>query len=194
MASIATRRILATRPCLRATGGISGTSSYILRATFSSAAPRVGAKQQQQQLRCQQPRTYTYTPLRNGVRWSSISATGSKIWTFEEIQSLSSQDPPKPTLIDVREPSELQSTGKIPGAVNIPITTSPDSFHISASEFEERYGYDRPEKDAEVVFYCKAGVRSRAAAGIAREAGWTNVGEYPGSWIEWSGKGGDVER
>ncbi|KAI0549738.1 Rhodanese-like domain-containing protein [Xylaria curta] len=188
MASIPTRRILATRPCLRA-AGLSGTSSYILRATFSSAATRAGA---QHQLRCQQPRIHT--PLCNGVRWSSISATGSKIWTFEEIQSLSTQDPPKPTLIDVREPSELQSTGKIPGAVNIPITTSPDSFHISASEFEERYGYDRPEKDAEVVFYCKAGVRSRAAAGIAREAGWTNVGEYPGSWIEWSGKGGDVER
>ncbi|KAI1748217.1 Rhodanese-like domain-containing protein [Xylaria castorea] len=194
MASIPTRRILATRPCLRA-AGISNTSSYVLRATFSSAATRVGAKQQQQQqLRRQQPRTYT--PLRTGVRWSSISATGSKIWTFEEIQSLSSKDdsPSKVTLIDVREPSELQSTGKIPGAANIPITTSPDSFHISASEFEERYGYDRPGKDAEVVFYCKAGVRSRAAAGIAREAGWTNVGEYPGSWIEWSGKGGDVER
>ncbi|KAI8945835.1 Rhodanese-like domain-containing protein [Xylaria longipes] len=191
MASIPTRRILATRPCLRAAAGISNTSSYILRATFSSAATRVGA-QQQQQLRRQQPRTYT--PLRNGVRWSSVSATGSKIWTFEEIQSLSTQDRPKPTLIDVREPSELASTGNIPGAVNIPITTSPDSFHISASEFEDRYGFERPEKDAEVVFYCKAGVRSRAAAGIAREAGWTNVGEYPGSWIEWSGKGGDVER
>ncbi|KAI0185658.1 Rhodanese-like domain-containing protein [Xylaria flabelliformis] len=192
MASIPTRRILATHPCLRA-ASIPGASSYILRATFSSAATRVGAPQQQrQQLRRQPPRTYT--PLRTGVRWSSISATGSKIWTFEEIQSLSSQDPPKPTLIDVREPHELGSTGRIPGAVNIPITTSPDSFHITPSEFEERFGYDRPEKDAEVVFYCKAGVRSRAAAGLAREAGWTNVGEYPGSWNEWSGKGGDVEK
>ncbi|KAI0453638.1 Rhodanese-like domain-containing protein [Xylaria acuta] len=195
MASIPTRRILAARPCLR-TAGISNTSSYILRAAFTNAATRVGAQQQQQQqLRRQQPRTYI--PLRTGVRWSSISATGSKIWTFEEIQSLSSsQDSSstKPILIDVREPSELQSTGKIPGAANVPITTSPDSFHISASEFEERYGFERPDKDAEVVFYCRAGVRSRAAAGIAREAGWKNVGEYPGSWIEWSGKGGDVER
>jgi rhodanese-related sulfurtransferase len=94
----------------------------------------------------------------------------------------------------VREPGELTSTGRIPGAQNVPITTSPDSFHISAEEFEDRFGFQRPGPDDEVVFYCKAGVRSRAAAGIAREAGWKKVGEYPGSWAEWSGKGGEVER
>ncbi len=51
----------------------------------------------------------------------------------------------------------------------------------------------RPDKAAEVVFYCKAGVRSRAAAGLAREAGWTSVGEYPGSWMDWSERGGKVQ-
>jgi rhodanese-related sulfurtransferase len=45
-----------------------------------------------------------------------------------------------------------------------------------------------------VVFYCKAGVRSRGAAGIARDAGWTKVGEYPGSWMDWFEKNGKVER
>ncbi|KAK7957129.1 thiosulfate sulfurtransferase-like protein [Apiospora aurea] len=125
--------------------------------------------------------------LAGGVRWSSESATGSKIWN--------PIPPPTVTLIDVREPSELASTGRIPGALNIPITTSPDSFHISAEEFEDRFGFARPQpQEDEVVFYCKAGVRSRAAAGIAREAGWKKVGEYPGSWVEWSGKGGKIER
>lgn len=100
----------------------------------------------------------------------------------------------------MREPGEVASTGRIPGAVNIPITTSPDSFHISAEEFEDRFGFERPaapspdSTENEVVFYCKAGVRSRAAAGIAREAGWKKVGEYPGSWVEWSAKGGKIER
>lgn len=98
------------------------------------------------------------------------------------------------TLLDTREPSELKQTGHIPGAINVPITTAPDSFHISEDDFEDRFGYPRPAQDAEVVFYCKAGVRSRAAAGLAREAGWTRVGEYPGSWLDWSGKGGKVER
>ena len=95
---------------------------------------------------------------------------------------------------DTREPSELQQTGHIPGAVNIPISSAPDSFHIAEDEFEDRFGYARPDKDAELVFYCKAGVRSRAAAGLAREAGWTKVGEYPGSWLDWAERGGEAQR
>jgi rhodanese-related sulfurtransferase len=95
---------------------------------------------------------------------------------------------------DVREPGELQQTGHIPHAINIPINSAPDSFHISSEEFEDRFGFPRPAKDEEVVFYCKAGVRSRGAAGLARDAGYTKVGEYPGSWSEWFGQNGKVER
>lgn len=76
----------------------------------------------------------------------------------------------------------------------MPITSAPDSFHIADGEFEDRFGYRRPGRDAEVVFYCKAGVRSRAAAGLARDAGWAHVGEYPGSWMDWAAKGGKAER
>lgn len=98
------------------------------------------------------------------------------------------------TFTDVREPGELQQTGRIPHAINIPINSAPDSFHITPEEFEDRFGFPRPPKDAEVVFYCKAGVRSRGAAGIARDAGWTKVGEYPGSWMDWFERNGKVER
>ncbi len=44
------------------------------------------------------------------------------------------------------------------------------------------------------MFYCKAGVRSRAAAGMALQGGYGRVGEYAGSWDEWAGKGGRVAR
>lgn len=48
-----------------------------------------------------------------------------------------------------------------------------------------------------MVFYCKAGVRSRAAARMARGAGWGEeggggVGKYAGSWDEWKARGGGV--
>ncbi|KAL2189532.1 Rhodanese-like protein [Thermothelomyces heterothallicus CBS 203.75] len=118
----------------------------------------------------------------------------SKIWDFEAVSKLTSSPNPSVTIIDVREPHELKESGRIPGAINIPVTSAPDSFFISEEEFEDRYGYPRPARDAEVVFYCRAGVRSRAAAGLAREAGWTNVGEYPGSWLDWAAKGGKIER
>ncbi|KAK0629778.1 Rhodanese-like domain-containing protein [Bombardia bombarda] len=119
----------------------------------------------------------------------------SKIWDFEQIQKLI-KDPKSSSVIivDTREPGELKETGRIPGAVNISVKSAPDSYHISDEEFEDAFGYPRPAKDAEVVFYCKAGVRSRAAASLARDAGYTNVGEYPGSWLDWVERGGKVER
>ena len=46
----------------------------------------------------------------------------------------------------------------------------------------------------EVIFYCKAGVRSRAAARMAREWQGVKVGDMKGGWMEWSASGGKVER
>ena len=43
------------------------------------------------------------------------------------------------------------------------------------------------------MFYCKAGVRSRAAAEMARMAGWERVGVYGGSWDDWVTEGGETE-
>jgi len=98
-------------------------------------------------------------------------------------------------LIDVREPSELRSTGKIPSAQNLPITSAADGFFLPAEEFEERFGFEKPGKEDEVIFYCRAGVRSRAAATLAGQAGFGGkIGEFPGSWIEWSEKGGEIEK
>ncbi|KAK4130766.1 Rhodanese-like protein [Trichocladium antarcticum] len=125
---------------------------------------------------------------------SEAKDTPFRVWDFEGIKKLTAKPNPAVTIIDVREPGELLETGRIPNAINIPITTSPDSFHISADEFEDRFGFPRPARDAEVIFYCRAGVRSRNAAGLAREAGWTNIGDYSGSWLDWEGKGGKVQK
>ncbi|RDW58075.1 hypothetical protein BP6252_13486 [Coleophoma cylindrospora] len=102
--------------------------------------------------------------------------------------------PANVVLTDVREPSELNSTGRIPSSISIPVGSTPDSFFITEEEFEDRFGYPRPGTDKEVIFYCKAGVRSRAAAELARQAGWKKIGEYPGSWLDWSQKGGPSEK
>ncbi|KAI9877846.1 MAG: hypothetical protein M1830_002649 [Pleopsidium flavum] len=101
---------------------------------------------------------------------------------------------PDRILIDVREPSELASTGRIPSSINIPISSHPDAFFLPADEFEDQFGFEKPDEGKEVVFYCKAGVRSRAAAGMALQGGYERVGEYGGSWVEWVGSGGGVER
>ncbi|KAK2027685.1 rhodanese-like domain-containing protein [Colletotrichum zoysiae] len=122
-----------------------------------------------------------------------IAANGSKLWTYEQMAELA-KDPKGVVIVDSREMNELRETGRIPSAINVPVTTAPESFHIPEEDFEERYGFPRPGKDTELVFYCKAGVRSRAAAALAKEAGWTRVGEYPGSFLDWKKHGGEVER
>ncbi|KAH8681023.1 Rhodanese-like domain-containing protein [Xylariales sp. PMI_506] len=199
--------------CTRLTSSPSSSSAAAAAAasiprtlrSFATASSRVACRQNitgpAQRVSCISLSPVEFGRLRHlgGVRWSTESATGSKIYTFEEIQDISSGESASAaadnvTIIDVREPGELASTGRIPGALNVPITTSPDGFHISDEEFSDRFGFERPPRDRELIFYCKAGVRSRAAAALAREAGFARVGEFPGSWLEWSGKGGAVER
>jgi rhodanese-related sulfurtransferase len=158
-------------------------------------------------LHLQEPRpstTTTNTSSQNPNKAASAESTTpsatpvqSKIYTYEDILAHTASPSPSRILIDVREPAELQSTGRIPTALNIPITSSPDAFFLPETEFEDRFGFPRPGPDKEVVFYCKSGVRSRAAARLAAEASprfGGRVGEFPGSWLEWEGKGGQVER
>ena len=84
----------------------------------------------------------------------------------------------------MREPHEYVE-GHIPGAVNMPINSAPDGIFLDPDTFEERFGFPKPETDAPVLFYCKAGVRSRASAGLAKESGYKNINEYRGSYDDW---------
>jgi rhodanese-related sulfurtransferase len=106
-------------------------------------------------------------------------------------------------LIDVREPAELSSTGIIPGAVSVPLASQPDAYFLSPDEFETRFGFPKPgseqgitSKKKEIVFYCKAGVRARAAAQLAVQSGYdaASVRVYDGSWLDWMDKGGKVDK
>ncbi|OLN95593.1 Thiosulfate sulfurtransferase RDL2, mitochondrial [Colletotrichum chlorophyti] len=138
---------------------------------------------------CLAPRFYSS----KSAGYHEVSPTGSKLWTYEQMAELA-KDPKGVVIVDTREPGELVDTGRIPTAINIPVATAPESFHMTEEDFEDRYGFARPGKETELVFYCKAGVRSRALAALAKEAGWKNVGEYPGSFLDWARNGGKVER
>lgn len=101
-----------------------------------------------------------------------------------KIKSLSSNPSPNRLLIDVREPSEFRA-GAIPTAINLPIVSAPEALSLPIDEFEDRFGFAKPEAEKELVFYCKAGVRSSAAAQLALQNGYGKVGEYRGSWLDW---------
>jgi rhodanese-related sulfurtransferase len=92
-------------------------------------------------------------------------------------------------LVDVREPAEF-AANSIPTSLNVPVTSQPDALLLSEEDFEDRFGFQKPPREKMVVFFCKAGVRSSAAAQLAKQAGYQNVGEYRGSWLDWERNGG----
>ncbi|KAE8134102.1 Rhodanese-like domain-containing protein [Aspergillus pseudotamarii] len=139
----------------------------------------------------------------NFCRWKSDGEPTFRQWGFEDINaSLPTSPGTKPQknliLVDVREPAELKSTGIIPSAVSVPLASQPDAFFLTPEEFETRFGYPKPGagEEGDVVFYCKAGVRAKAAAQLAVQAGYEaeRVGVYEGSWLDWADRKGRVER
>ncbi|PVH85971.1 Rhodanese-like protein [Cadophora sp. DSE1049] len=165
-------------------------TSFVLRT------PRCSIPRAARQVRVQPnlfPRVLPGISQASHSRFYSQQSPNSKIYSFEDVKGFVEKPDHNRILIDSREPGELQATGTIPGSINIPVTSKPDSFFITAEEFEDRFGFERPSKEQEVIFYCKSGVRSRAAAALARQAGWDNVAEYQGSWLDWDKNDGVKE-
>ncbi|CAO3670087.1 unnamed protein product [Umbelopsis vinacea] len=80
------------------------------------------------------------------------------------------------TLIEVRNRSEIETTGKIKGSVSIPLP--------SLIEETQRLLADYP-KDRKLVFQCASGRRSHIAATKAAQTGYTNVYNLEGGLSAW---------
>ena len=75
-------------------------------------------------------------------------------------------------ILDVREQDEYDN-GHIPGAILIPYT-----------EIEEKSEDMLPDKDVQILVYCRSGRRSKIAAESLAKLGYTNVKEF-GGIIDW---------
>lgn len=75
-------------------------------------------------------------------------------------------------ILDVREQDEFDE-GHIPGAILIPYT----EISVKAEEM-------LPDKNAQILVYCRSGRRSKIAAANLAELGYTNVKEF-GGIIDW---------
>lgn len=108
------------------------------------------------------------------------------LYSYDDVKSATGSSSKK-RIIDVREPAEY-AAGFIPSAFNVPLSNFEQSLSLDASEFEHKFGFKKPAKSEEVVLYCRAGVRSTTAAGIAEKLGWASVGNYKGSWNDWESR------
>ena len=75
-------------------------------------------------------------------------------------------------ILDVREQDEFES-GHIPGAILIPYT-----------QIENKAEKMLPDKESQILVYCRSGRRSKIAAESLSGLGYTNVKEF-GGIIDW---------
>ena len=76
-------------------------------------------------------------------------------------------------LLDVREQDEFDA-GHIPGAILIPY-----------NEIENKAEEMLPDKDKQVLVYCRSGRRSKIAAESLAKLGYSNIKEF-GGIIDWN--------
>lgn len=92
------------------------------------------------------------------------------------------------TLVDLREPQELQATGMIPGAVHVPR----GMLEFSA---DPALPYHREElqRDKRIILHCASGGRSALAAKTLKDMGYTNVAHLEGGMNAWREEGRPTE-
>lgn len=91
-------------------------------------------------------------------------------------------------VVDVRDGSEVEKTGKIAGAA-----------HVSRGMLEFRADAASPyhdpafRKDRPIIAYCASGGRSALAGHVLREMGFAKVFNL-GAFKDWAEAGGEIER
>lgn len=93
------------------------------------------------------------------------------------------------TLIDIREPAELNQNGKIAGSINAPRGML--EFYADPS-----LPYHKPEfnKEKRLILYCASSGRSALAVKTLKEMGYTNVAHIDGGLNAWKAAGLPVEQ
>ena len=90
--------------------------------------------------------------------------------------------------VDLRDIRELQSVGRIPGALHCP---------RGLLEFwlDPQSPYHKPELNSgkKLLFYCAMGWRSALATKTAQDMGVTKVAHLAGGFQAWQAAGGEVE-
>lgn len=91
-------------------------------------------------------------------------------------------------IMDVRNVDEIDSTGKLSPVINtlpLPYIVQQGVFNLDNEDFENKFGFPKPEMDQTLVFHCKAGSRSTQAAQVALQAGYTKILNYTGGANDW---------
>nr|CAH7719481.1 unnamed protein product [Callosobruchus chinensis] len=92
---------------------------------------------------------------------------------YHEMKELIDNMPDNTTIIDVREPQEVQQSGVIGPSVNIPLSELKDALKkMKDKAFQKKYGINKPGVDDQLIFYCLTESRATRGADIVHSLGY----------------------
>ena len=98
----------------------------------------------------------------------------------KEAYQLLQKEKDKIVLLDVRNPEEIKTDGKIPGSILIPLGTLAQNI-------------DKLDKNKKIMVYCHSGMRSVSAARMLSSVGF-KVLNIKGGILSWKSEGLPVEK
>uniref|UniRef100_A0A1B6D4J2 Rhodanese domain-containing protein n=1 Tax=Clastoptera arizonana TaxID=38151 RepID=A0A1B6D4J2_9HEMI len=87
-------------------------------------------------------------------------------------------------VIDVREKHEINKSGKIPTSINIPLDDLKEALNENSEDFQKKYGRKKPDKNDNIVMYCRRGPRSIKARKEAVRHGYKKLCETFGRGLD----------
>lgn len=91
-------------------------------------------------------------------------------------------------VVDVRDPTEVQASGKIKGAVNISRGMLEFRADSDSPYFDKAFAKDRP-----IILYCASGGRAALAGKVLKDFGYQAVYNL-GAFKDWVVSGGALEK
>lgn len=90
-------------------------------------------------------------------------------------------------IVDVREPPELEASGKVAGAVNVPRGMLEFRADPGSPYHDPRF-----DKSKTIILYCASGARSALGGKLLKDLGYEKVLNL-GGFQDWDAAGGKVE-
>lgn len=84
------------------------------------------------------------------------------------------------SIIDVRNPDEIEKNGGVQGALVIPLPVLKDAFNLPPDEWKQKYNRVKPEPEDQIMLICAAGVRSKKGVKLLKELGYKNLFSFKG--------------
>ncbi|KFE34991.1 rhodanese-like domain-containing protein [Thioclava atlantica] len=117
-----------------------------------------------------------------------LRPSGARVERIHPKDAVSKAKAGEITVVDVREPMEVKSSGKAKGALHIPLATIRMKADPASPEKHPELDTGKP-----VALYCASGARSAGAAQMLTQMGYQEVYNI-GGLGDWHAGGGEIER